>query len=410
MFLPAFHSFRRSCLHHKNYPRLFTKLGRQKKESNDGGSPRALQKTRAGAGAEDDWLYQSDFFAKESPSLKKGNGNIKMKALSPQYNPRGENQKLYVEYLNDPTIPIVLGYGPAGSGKTLFACYTAVKELKAGNIQKIIMTRPLVSVDEEEIGFLPGSLSQKMDPWTRPIFDILLEFFSQRDIDTMLNSGVIEISPLAYMRGRTFKKSFIIADEMQNSSPNQMLMMTTRIGDGTKMVITGDLKQSDRMDDNGLLDFITRIKRYENSCHEIKYVEMDAGDIARSQIVSKVLAMYEDPLAASAASAVVAESSASALERAQILSNILEMFENAEHARENEIVSDAVVEIVSNVLIDVLSNTTVLSDTSVLSNTTITSDTTVPKPQKETNSKKKSSFGDRRNYNEKNKYGSDCGW
>lgn len=417
MFLPFFHSFRRSSALNicASYARVFTKLGRQKKDSNDSFThslTNAFQKIKKADNLEEpDWLSEGYFDVKESNaftqvsmpvSLKKGNGNIKMKALAPQYNPRGENQKLYVQYLNDPNIPIVLGYGPAGSGKTLFACYTAVKELKAGNIQKIIMTRPLISVDKEDIGFLPGSLSQKMDPWTRPIFDILLEFFSQRDIDTMLNSGVIEISPLAYMRGRTFKKSFIIADEMQNSSPNQMLMMTTRIGDGTKMVITGDLKQSDRMEDNGLFDFITRIKRHENSCHEIKYVEMAVGDIERSKIVSTILAMYEPPTKELSVMDAVALDS----ERKQILSNILEMLENHESPREDEIIADAVVEIVSNVLTGVLPDTLFGPVASLTPDTaSLTASLT-----KETNSKKKPSFGDRRNYNEKNKYGSDCGW
>jgi len=302
-----------------------------------------------------------------------------MKSLAPEYNPRGENQKLYVQYLNDPTIPVVLGCGPAGSGKTLFACYTAVKELKAGNIQKIIMTRPLVSVDKEDIGFLPGNLAHKMDPWTRPIFDILLEFFSQRDIDSMLNSGVVEISPLAYMRGRTFKKCFIIADEMQNSSPNQMLMMTTRIGNGTKMVITGDLKQTDRIDENGLLDFITRIKRHENTCHEIKYVEMTAEDIERSKIVSKILEMYEKPAF------------------------------SPEALSSDKVVLDAVADIVSNVLLDVYSNTTGSPSVADLSSKqTGVADSS----SKQTGVAKKrtSFFGNKNNYNEKNKYGSDCGW
>lgn len=225
--------------------------------------------------------------------MKNGNNNYKIRSLSPEYKPRGTNQKIYVDYLNNPNTKIILGVGPAGSGKTLFACYAAVQELIKGNIQKIIMTRPLVSVDKEDIGFLPGDIVNKMDPWTRPIFDILLEFFSQSDIDSMVHSGVIEISPLAYMRGRTFKNSFIIADEMQNSSPNQMLMMTTRIGNGSKMVITGDLKQSDRMNDNGLVDFMNKIKRFNPDDENIRLVELDTGDVERSPIVSKILDMYE---------------------------------------------------------------------------------------------------------------------
>jgi len=221
-----------------------------------------------------------------------------IKYMSPLYKPKTENQAFYVEHLNNVSIPIVIGVGPAGSGKTLFACNQAVMALKQGLVQKIIMTRPVVPV-EEDIGFLPGSLIHKMDPWTRPIFDILLEYYNQKDIDSMLHSGILEISPLAYMRGRTFKKAFIIADEMQNSSPNQMLMLTTRIGDNSKMVITGDLKQSDRGIDNGLADFMRKIRKYENFCLQnnmnipnIRLVEMAGTDIQRSPIVAKLLDIY----------------------------------------------------------------------------------------------------------------------
>ena len=227
-----------------------------------------------------------------------------LRPLSPVYNPRTQNQKKYVKYLGESDTKIVLGVGAAGSGKTLFACYSAIQELRQGTVTKIIMTRPVVPVEEEEIGFLPGSLINKMDPWTRPIFDILLEFYCQRDIDAMLNNGVIEISPLAFMRGRTFKRSFIIADEMQNSSPNQMLMLTTRLGDGSKMVITGDLKQSDRGVNNGLADLLQKLKSYDmkdqyNSGNSnkknnlgIKYVELESEDVQRSAIVSQILDIY----------------------------------------------------------------------------------------------------------------------
>lgn len=225
----------------------------------------------------------------------KKSGSELVKNMSPLYCPRGKNQKKYVEYLEDPSVSILLSTGPAGTGKTLFACNTAVNEMKRGNIQKIILTRPVVSV-EEEIGFLPGSLIAKMDPWTRPIFDILSEFYQKKEIDFMLSSGVIEISPLAFMRGRTFKKAFIIADEMQNSSPNQMLMLTTRIGEGSKMVITGDLKQSDRMADNGLFDLMKKLKAFPDKVETIRLVEMENEDILRSEAVSKILDIYNfDP-------------------------------------------------------------------------------------------------------------------
>lgn len=229
------------------------------------------------------------------------------KFMVPKYLPKSENQQKYVDCLKKPDMKIVIGVGAAGTGKTLFACCQAVYDLKRGAIQKIIMTRPVVPV-EEEIGFLPGSLVHKMDPWTRPIFDILLEFYSQKDIDAMLHGGVIEISPLGFMRGRTFKRAFIIADEMQNSSPNQMLMLTTRIGDDSKMVITGDLNQSDRSRDNGLGDLLGKIKAAcmasSNVTRGIGYVEFGVGDIQRSPIVSDVLRIYEGGFSASGASDV----------------------------------------------------------------------------------------------------------
>lgn len=232
-------------------------------------------------------------------NMKKDSGDLK--ALSIFYKPKSSNQEQYVKCLNDPSVKILFAIGPAGTGKTMLACNQAIKDLKSGAVDKIVLTRPVVPVEEEEIGFLPGNINKKMDPWTRPIFDIFNEFYQKRDLDAMLYNNVIEISPLAFMRGRTFKNAFIIADEMQNSSPNQMLMLTTRIGDGSKMVITGDIKQSDRGMDSGLSDFIIKYKKYHNflirnnseTNFGIKIVELNNNDIERSKVIVKLLDIYD---------------------------------------------------------------------------------------------------------------------
>jgi len=212
------------------------------------------------------------------------------------YNPKSTNQYKYVEYLNDENVDMIVAVGPAGTGKTLFACLKAIDQLKNGDIKKIVVTRPVVTV-EEDIGFLPGNIVKKMDPWTRPIFDLFLEFFSKNELDTYINSNNIEISPLAFMRGRTFKNSFIIADEMQNSSPNQMKMLTTRIGVNSKMIITGDLNQTDITNNNGLEDLINRINKYNNynnnTLNRIKIVTFEKEEIERSEIVKNIIELYE---------------------------------------------------------------------------------------------------------------------
>lgn len=208
----------------------------------------------------------------------------------PHYKPRGSNQQKYVRYLNNPDISLIIGCGPAGTGKTLFACATDVQELKYGNVNKIVLTRPVVTI-EEDIGHLPGTIHNKTHTWTRPIFDIFEEFYSTKDIDAMIHSGIIEISPLAFMRGRTFKNAFIIADEMQNSSPNQMFMLTTRIGQGSRMVIIGDIKQSDRCEDNGLSHIIKLVQDSQRT-DDIRAVKLTNYDVERSKVVSNILKLY----------------------------------------------------------------------------------------------------------------------
>jgi len=205
------------------------------------------------------------------------------------YLPKSANQEMYVKHLTDDRVKILFGVGPAGSGKTMFACSHAIQNLKENKIQRIVLTRPIVCV-EEDLGFLPGNIDRKMEPWTRPLFDVFHEFCTRKEIDFFLKNGVIEISPLAYMRGRTFKSSFVIADEMQNATPNQMKMLLTRLGEYSKMVLTGDLEQSDLTQTNGLQDFLQRYKEEDNN--PIQFVKLNSTDVLRSEVVSRVLNIY----------------------------------------------------------------------------------------------------------------------
>ena len=205
--------------------------------------------------------------------------------------PRNRNQQEYLLKLQDEQKSIVFAIGPAGTGKTMLAVQVGIKLFQEGQVDKIIVTRPAVSVDED-LGFLPGTLNEKMAPWTRPIFDVLGEYYQTRDIAKMLEEGVIEISPLAYMRGRTFKNAYIVADEMQNATVNQMKMLLTRLGEGSKMVVTGDLAQADRLNDNGLINFCDLIEN--KSLTYLDIVQFDHKDIERHNAVKEVLTVYGD--------------------------------------------------------------------------------------------------------------------
>src|SRR5210317_841402 len=152
--------------------------------------------------------------------------------------PQTAGQCKYMLALRSPK-PIVVGTGPAGTGKTMLACQIGIEHIQQSFRGKVVLTRPIVAADED-MGYLPGDMERKMEPWTKPMYDIFEQHLSPTQIDRY-----IRIEPLGYMRGRTFTNSLIIADEMQNSTPNQMRMLLTRIGEGTKLVITGDLEQSD---------------------------------------------------------------------------------------------------------------------------------------------------------------------
>lgn len=208
--------------------------------------------------------------------------------------PRTRSQEDYIELLDNPDKLIVFATGPAGTGKTMMAVLAALRAYQTGECSKIVVTRPAVGVDDEEHGFLPGDLNAKMAPWTRPIMDYIAEYYRPQDINAMLEDQLIEISPLAYMRGRTFKNAWIIADEMQNATPNQMKMLLTRLGEGSKLIVTGDTQQTDRREsENGLLDFKRLVKEYE-SCHYVAGIEFGGRDIQRHPAVLEILKIYKE--------------------------------------------------------------------------------------------------------------------
>ena len=208
--------------------------------------------------------------------------------------PKTLSQERYIELLESQEKLIVFATGPAGTGKTMMAVLAALRAYQQGECSKIVITRPAVGVDDEEHGFLPGDLNQKMAPWTRPIMDYIAEYYKPQEINAMLEDQIIEISPLAYMRGRTFKNSWIIADEMQNATPSQMKMLLTRLGEGSKLVVTGDTQQADRKEaDNGLLDFRRLVYEYKN-CHYVAGIEFGGKDIQRHPAVLEILKIYKE--------------------------------------------------------------------------------------------------------------------
>ena len=207
--------------------------------------------------------------------------------------PRTRNQEHLIVALQSADQHIVVTAGPAGTGKTYLAMLAAVKAFRAGEVDRIVLTRPAVGVEDEKHGFLPGDLNQKMDPWVRPLTDILREYYRQPDIQAMIEEQKIEIAPLAFMRGRTFKSAYIIADEMQNATPSQCKMLMTRIGEGSKIVITGDVEQADRnRGNNGLMDLCQRLQ--EGGVKGIAVCHLGNQDIQRHRIIDSVLKLYTD--------------------------------------------------------------------------------------------------------------------
>jgi phosphate starvation-inducible PhoH-like protein len=207
-------------------------------------------------------------------------------------NPRNLAQKRYIDLLTS-RVPIVVGTGPAGTGKTMLACNAASRALVTGRVERLILTRPAVSVDEQH-GYLPGSLDDKMEPWTRPLFDSLYRFMHPKKVKDMMYDRQIEICPLAYMRGRTFDNAWVIGDEMQNSTPSQMKMLLTRIGEDSKMVVVGDMDQHERgFEHNGLRDLVQRL---DDDLEDIVQVKFTESDVVRSDVIRKILRIYNNDI------------------------------------------------------------------------------------------------------------------
>ena len=203
-------------------------------------------------------------------------------------NPRTQNQATFIEAMN--THEMVFGLGPAGTGKTFLAVAKAVAMMLEGKCEKIILTRPAVEAGEN-LGFLPGDLKEKIDPYLRPLYDALYEMLPSDEVEKKLERQEIEIAPLAYMRGRTLTHSFVILDEAQNTTAMQMKMFLTRLGEGSRMVINGDLSQTDlpKGVQSGLEDAIKTIKNIK----EIQIVEFNEKDVVRHGLVSKIVKAYD---------------------------------------------------------------------------------------------------------------------
>jgi len=202
--------------------------------------------------------------------------------------PKNRAQEKYIDSLRNPDISVVVACGDAGTGKTYIATAWAIQCLKAKTHEKIIVTRPLVAVDDRDIGYLPGDIMSKMSPWTRPVLDVFAEYFNAKQVAAMLEEGIIELVPLAYIRGRTFKNAVVIVDEAQNTTANSMLSALTRIGEGSKMVVTGDVKQSDRGSQNGLQDFLNRNPNIPG----VAVCPFGKQHVERHPVISAILNLY----------------------------------------------------------------------------------------------------------------------
>ncbi|MFP4478880.1 MAG: PhoH family protein [bacterium] len=203
--------------------------------------------------------------------------------------PKTFNQKKYIEAIESNTL--TFGIGPAGTGKTYLAVLMAIKYLKANKVRRIILTRPAVEAGEK-LGFLPGDLKEKVDPYLRPLYDAIYEVLGPKESLDLLEKQIIEVAPLAFMRGRTLDSAFVILDEAQNTTVNQMKLFLTRLGFGSKMIVTGDITQIDlpTYQTSGLI----KAKEILNHIHSVKIIDFDRTDVVRHPLVQNIIERFEN--------------------------------------------------------------------------------------------------------------------
>ena len=202
--------------------------------------------------------------------------------------PKTVGQSEYVQAIDNNTV--VFGIGPAGSGKTYLAVAKAVQALQNKQVSRIILTRPAVEAGEN-LGFLPGTLNDKIDPYLRPLYDALRDMLDPEMIPKLMDAGIIEVAPLAYMRGRTLNDAFVILDEAQNTTPAQMKMFLTRLGVGSTIVVTGDISQVDLP--RGQVSGLRIVRRILNNVDDIHFADLSAQDVVRHQLVGRIVDAYD---------------------------------------------------------------------------------------------------------------------
>ena len=236
-----------------------------------------------------DYAISLSFDDKQDTMLEIDSDTVCRTIAGKPIKPKTLGQKNYVDQIRDKMI--VFGIGPAGTGKTYLAMAMAIQAFKSNEVNKIILTRPAIEAGEK-LGFLPGDLQSKVDPYLRPLYDALFQIMGAESFNANMEKGLIEVAPLAYMRGRTLDNAFIILDEAQNTTPEQMKMFLTRLGFNSKMVITGDVTQIDLPDGrkSGLKDVMSVLKHID----DIAQVHFNEKDVVRHRLVQNIIKAYEE--------------------------------------------------------------------------------------------------------------------